>query len=165
MCACARACCLFKLPDDVTLAEGSLVENLASAVAAVRLARLEVTERVVIVGATPIGLLALQVARLASPSTLVMAGTGEKRLALAEGLGASATVDIEQVDLVLDRFREEYDNSLIYRRFTIDTTDATPEESLQTFLKQLWPHLSQGDRLRMLSRLETVSAGGSGPSI
>ncbi len=64
----------------------------------------------------------------------------------------------KDLDLVLDRFREEYDNSLIYRRFTLNTTDATPEESLQAFLKQLWPHLSQADRLRMLSRLETVSA-------
>ncbi|MDE0431477.1 MAG: alcohol dehydrogenase catalytic domain-containing protein [Caldilineaceae bacterium] len=90
--------CLFKLPDDVTLEEGSLVENLASAVAAVRLARLEVAERVVIVGATPIGLLALQVARLTSPSTLVMAGAGDRRLALAERLGASHTVDIEQTE-------------------------------------------------------------------
>jgi hypothetical protein len=47
----------------------------------------------------------------------------------------------------------------------MDTTDASPEESLQSFLKQMWPHLSQGDRLRMLSRLETVSAGVSGSSI
>jgi len=71
----------------------------------------------------------------------------------------------KDVDLVLDRFREEYNNSLIYRRFTLDTTDATPEESLQAFLRQIWPHLSQGDRLRMLSRLETVNDGLSGPSI
>lgn len=95
----APARCLFKLPDEVTLEEGSLMENLASAVAAVRLAQLEVAERVVIVGATPIGLLALQVARLASPSTLVMAGAGDRRLALAERLGATHTVDIEQEEM------------------------------------------------------------------
>ncbi len=95
----APARCLFRLPDHVTLEEGSLVENLASAVAAVRLARLEVAERVVIVGATPIGLLALQVAGLASPSTLVMAGAGDRRLDLAERLGASHTVDIEQAEM------------------------------------------------------------------
>ena len=71
----------------------------------------------------------------------------------------------KDVDLVLDRFREEYNNSLIYRRFTLDTTDATPEESLQAFLRQIWPHLSQGDRLRMLSRLETVNDGLSGASV
>ncbi len=91
--------CLFKLSDHVTLEEGSLVENLASAVAAVRLARLQLAERVVIIGATPIGLLALQVARLASPSTLVMADAGHQRLALAERLGASHTVNLEQPDV------------------------------------------------------------------
>jgi thymidylate kinase len=78
---------------------------------------------------------------------------------------AKGILQEKDVDRVLDRFREEYDNSLIYRRFTMDTTDASPEESLQSFLKQMWPHLSQGDRLRMLSRLETVSAGVSGSSI
>jgi threonine dehydrogenase-like Zn-dependent dehydrogenase len=90
--------CLYPLPDHVTLDEGSLVENLASAVAVVRLARPQPGERVVIVGATPIGLLALQVARLTSPSTLVLAGSGEQRLALAERLGATHTVSLAQPD-------------------------------------------------------------------
>ena len=88
--------CLFKLPDHVSLEEGSLVENSANAVAAVRLARIETGQRVVVIGGTPIGLLAMQVARLESPRTLVLAGTGHKRLALAERLGASHTVEVSE---------------------------------------------------------------------
>ncbi len=59
------------------------------------------------------------------------------------------------VQMVLDRFQEEYDNSLISRSFTLDTTGASVEGSLQEFLGQMWQHLSQVDRLRMVSQPDT----------
>ena len=90
---------LFKLPDHVTLDEGALVENLANGVAAVRNARLQPRDRVVVVGGTAIGLSALQVARLSSPSKLVLAGTGAQRLAVGQQLGATHTVGLDQQDV------------------------------------------------------------------
>ena len=60
------------------------------------------------------------------------------------------------VPLVLDRFQEEYDNSLIFRRFTVDTTGASVEESFKQFLEQMWPYLSQVDRLRLVSRRDSL---------
>ena len=63
----------------------------------------------------------------------------------------------DDIELVLDRFQEEYDNSLIPRRFTLDTTSASVEESLQDFLGQMWRYLSKVDRLRMISRPDADS--------
>ncbi len=56
------------------------------------------------------------------------------------------------IELVLERFQEEYDQSLIKRKFALDTTSTTAAETLQQFLKDVWPHLSTTDRLRMATR-------------
>ena len=85
---------LFSLPDHVSMEEGALAEPLANAVSAVRQSNIGLGERVVIIGPGPIGLLALQVARLANPSVLVLVGTRDERLALGEPLGATHTVNV-----------------------------------------------------------------------
>jgi hypothetical protein len=56
------------------------------------------------------------------------------------------------VEVVLERFEEEYAGSLISRRLRLDTTGAGVAESTQEFLRQIWPHLSQVDRLRNENR-------------
>ena len=86
---------LFKLPDNVNLLAGAMVENLANAVAAIRHSNLQTGERLAIIGATPIGLLSLQVARLSSPSKVVLVGSGNNRLRLGQGLGADHIVNFE----------------------------------------------------------------------
>ena len=92
--------CLFMLPDHVDMEQGALLENLANATAAVRRLGLGLAERVLVIGATPIGLLAVQVARLYSPRSLVLAGAGEGRLAVGAALGASGTVEVRSHDVV-----------------------------------------------------------------
>ena len=98
-----------------------------------------------------------EVMKLAPDTVLVLveASADVIRQRMRQNPRARSILQEKDVELVLDRFREEYDNSLIYRRFTLATTDASPENSVQAFLRQMWPHLSQADRLRMLSRLET----------
>ena len=86
---------LFRLADQVTMDRASLVENLANAVAAVRVADPRTAEKVMVVGATPIGLLAVQVARLVSPAVLALAGVGARRLAMGRRLGATHTVGLD----------------------------------------------------------------------
>ena len=98
--AAAPERCLFELPDHVDLEQGALLENLANAAAAIRRLRLGLTERVLVIGATPIGLLAVQVARLHSPRALVVAGAGEGRLAVGAALGATGTVEVRSADVV-----------------------------------------------------------------
>jgi 2-desacetyl-2-hydroxyethyl bacteriochlorophyllide A dehydrogenase len=85
---------LFKLPDHVSLEQAALVEPLANAVAMVRQADVKLGERVVVMGPGPIGLLALQVARLAYPSVLVLVGTRDERLAFGKGFGATHTINV-----------------------------------------------------------------------
>ncbi|MHB0878326.1 MAG: zinc-dependent alcohol dehydrogenase [Anaerolineae bacterium] len=84
---------LYKLPDHLSVDEGALLEPLANAVSAVGRARLSLGERVVVIGPGPIGLLVLQVARLAHPSALVLVGTRDERLALGAQLGATHTIN------------------------------------------------------------------------
>ena len=96
---------LFKLPDHVTIEEGELLENVANALAAVRNAAPVPGERLVVIGTSPIALLALQVAGLWSPTTLVLVGPDSEHLALGERLGASHTVDVDQPN-VAERAKE-----------------------------------------------------------
>ena len=58
------------------------------------------------------------------------------------------TLKQQDVSLVLDRFREEYEASRIERKFTLDTTDTTPERTLAQFVERIRPHLSEVDRNR-----------------
>lgn len=98
--AAAPERCIFDLPNHLDMEQGALLENLANAVAAIRRLRLGLAERVLVIGATPIGLLAAQVAGLHSPRALVVAGAGRGRLAVAAALGATGTVEARSPDVV-----------------------------------------------------------------
>ena len=60
----------------------------------------------------------------------------------------------EDVPEILDRFREEAEKSWIHHKMTIDTSDLTPDQLLETFLTQSVPHLNIRD---MLTRQWPVS--------
>ncbi len=62
-----------------------------------------------------------------------------------------AVVKEADIDHLLARFEEEYRNSLIRKKFTLDTSDATIEQTLAEFAAQIKKHLSQADRLRVLA--------------
>ena len=89
---------LYRLPDHVGLDEAALLEPLACAVSAVHQSEIKPGERVVIIGPGPIGLLTLQVARLAHPSVTVLVGTrrGAGRLALGKRLGCTDVLDAQK---------------------------------------------------------------------
>lgn len=84
---------LHRLPDDVTLRRGALVEPLAVALHAVRRSRLQAGDHVLVMGAGPIGLLVLQCALLAGARTVAVTEVDETRAALAERLGAALVLD------------------------------------------------------------------------
>jgi len=85
---------LLPLPDQLSDAEGAMVEPLANAVAAVTQAGVGQGDRVMVIGPGPIGLLALQVARRCAPSVLLLAGTRDSRLSLGERHGATHVVNV-----------------------------------------------------------------------
>ncbi len=82
----ARSC--YPLPDAIDDTQGALIEPLGVAIHAIDLARIRVGDTVAILGAGPIGLLVLQLARLAGASLAFVADPLAGRLALAERWGA-----------------------------------------------------------------------------
>ena len=81
------------LPADVDDEQGAVVEPLAVAVHACRRARLCEGEHVAVIGAGPIGLLVLQVARARGAGSVTMVEPREERRRLAHELGADAVID------------------------------------------------------------------------
>ena len=54
----------------------------------------------------------------------------------------------EDVEQIIQRFEEEFENSLIRQRFRLDTSTATVAESVAEFAARIQPYLTAGDLLR-----------------
>jgi L-iditol 2-dehydrogenase len=84
---------LRRLPESVCDLEASLIEPLAVALRAVNLTPFELGATVAIVGAGPIGLLALLAVKLKGAGTVIVSDLSEHRLELARRLGADLLVN------------------------------------------------------------------------
>ncbi len=90
-----------RLPDNVSLEVGALVEALACSVQAVsELAHVEPGDLVLVSGPGPVGLMTLQLAK-AQGAKVVVAGLARDthRLEVARTLGADVVVNVEEEDL------------------------------------------------------------------
>jgi len=87
----ARQC--VHLPDEIGDEEAALIETTEVAVRAVRNGGVRLGDTVAIVGDGAVGLLALQVARAAGATTVILLGHRRQRLLLGRRLGATATFD------------------------------------------------------------------------
>lgn len=65
----------------------------------------------------------------------------------------------EDVEHVLERFEEEFAASLIQRRFVLDTTAATEEETMAEFVARYEPFHTDADRERMRHCREAAGQG------
>jgi len=83
---------LYALPEEVDFIHGALTEPVAVAAHALRLARLSPGDSVLIVGTGLIGLLLLQLLRLHTSGRIIAVDIDEKRLKLAQHLGADAVI-------------------------------------------------------------------------
>lgn len=90
------------VPDTLDDDEAALVEPLAVALWAVRKAAVGIGDRVLVSGAGPVGLLALQVARAAGAEVGVSDVSAERR-AVASELGATRVIDPLAAPLPADR--------------------------------------------------------------
>jgi L-iditol 2-dehydrogenase len=79
--------CCFPVPDSMTDVEAALLEPLGVAIHGIDLARIKVATSLAIVGAGPIGLLILQLARLAGAEPIFVADKLAWRLKAAKHLG------------------------------------------------------------------------------
>lgn len=88
----ARAC--YRLPDSLTATQAAFVEPLACVVHALKRMHLGPADSVLIFGAGPMGLLLLQGLGQSGASQVVMVDKQPERLALADQLGATATIGV-----------------------------------------------------------------------
>lgn len=101
---CRREFC-FPVDDTVSDEAAALLEPLSIVLAASRLAELRLGDRVLITGAGPIGLLALQLARASGATDVSISDVDDARLAKARELGADQVVDVRRdsvADLTVD---------------------------------------------------------------
>jgi len=93
---------LFRIPDDVALESAALTEPVACVVhGLIQTAGVNSGDNVAITGPGPIGLLAMQLAKLAG-AKVIMIGTGPDagRLQLAKELGADEALNVDQAGSV-----------------------------------------------------------------
>jgi L-iditol 2-dehydrogenase len=99
----ARKC--YKLPDNVSFDEATLIEPLSVAIHAVNMTPTKVGDNLLIIGSGVVGLLVLQVARLRVGGNIFVSDLIDYKLDLAKRLGASAIVHSGRED-VTKRVRE-----------------------------------------------------------
>jgi L-iditol 2-dehydrogenase len=96
---------LHPLPDHVSFDAAVLVEPGSCVVKALDRARIEPAETVGIVGVGAMGALAIRIARLRAPGTVVAYGLRDEELELAVALGADAAVNVAESDAELETRR------------------------------------------------------------
>lgn len=90
----------FPIPDTISDEEGALLEPLGVALHAVALSKIRLGETAAILGAGPIGLMILQLARLCGASPIIVSDPLPWRLEMARMFGASFTVNPSQENVV-----------------------------------------------------------------
>ena len=86
------------LPEHVSFDAGVLVEPGSVVLKALERARIEPGETVGVVGIGALGAIAIRLARLRSPATIVAYGVRDEELELALALGADSVVNVGEVD-------------------------------------------------------------------
>ena len=89
----------FSLPDELSDNAGALMEPLSVGIWANRKAGTRAGDRVLITGAGPIGLLAMQVALAEGATEVAVTDVAEERLNLARKTGATRTVNVAEEPL------------------------------------------------------------------
>ncbi|MFB0500300.1 MAG: zinc-binding dehydrogenase [Candidatus Hadarchaeaceae archaeon] len=90
---------IHKLPDDMLYKHGACVEPLACAIHGMERGNVQVGNSVVIIGAGPMGLMHLQLARLRGAYPVIITELSDYRLEKAEELGADYVIDASKVDV------------------------------------------------------------------
>jgi len=93
------------LPPGLSLKAAALAEPVGVALYGVRRARVALGDRVLVLGAGPIGLFAMQACRASGATEIWQADLQPERLRLARGLGATRTLDLSKGSL-LEALRE-----------------------------------------------------------
>ncbi|MHA0856366.1 alcohol dehydrogenase catalytic domain-containing protein [Paenibacillus sp. CMAA1364] len=90
---------VYALEPHITFEEGALVEPCACAVHVCKLLQLSPSDRVLIYGAGPIGLFALQVAKIHGVHEVVVIDVNEARLEVVRELGGISVTKLDDIDI------------------------------------------------------------------
>jgi (R,R)-butanediol dehydrogenase/meso-butanediol dehydrogenase/diacetyl reductase len=91
--------CIYKIPDNLSFDAACIVEPLACVFHAVRRANVRPGDSVAIIGAGPIGLLTMQVAKACGAGLVVVVEVMPKRSKIATEMGAHAVFNPNEVDV------------------------------------------------------------------
>ncbi|MBV0923983.1 NAD(P)-dependent alcohol dehydrogenase [Halomicroarcula limicola] len=89
----------YELPESVSTVEGALCEPLSVGIHACRRGNVGTGDTVLVTGAGPIGLLAMEAARAAGATDIVVSDVVGEKLDFAAERGADLTVDVTETDL------------------------------------------------------------------
>jgi L-iditol 2-dehydrogenase len=89
---------LYALPEGLSWEQGAMVEPLAVALRAANQTPITLGDTVVVIGAGPIGLLAMLAARLKGAGQVIMTDLSPHRLEMARRLGADLTINPREQD-------------------------------------------------------------------
>ncbi|MGD8401676.1 MAG: alcohol dehydrogenase catalytic domain-containing protein, partial [Bacillota bacterium] len=89
---------VYKLPDNLSDAEGVMVEPLAVAVHAVKKSELAFTDTCVILGAGTIGLMTLLCVKIAGATNIIVTDTVDYNLDVAKKMGADYAFNVKKVN-------------------------------------------------------------------
>jgi L-iditol 2-dehydrogenase len=89
---------LYRIPDNVSYEEATFSEPLACCINGIHMSNVRLGDDVVVIGAGPIGLLHLQLARLLGARVIVSEPIAARR-AMARQLGAHVTIDSASEDV------------------------------------------------------------------
>lgn len=137
------------LPKGISYPAGALIEPLAVAVHAVKLANLKIAESVAIFGAGAIGLLILQVARTAGAGEVIITDIRDVRLGAALKFGATGAFNSSKIDVV-EQILLQTGGLGVRRAFEAVGLEATLMQTLQS--------LQKGGQAVLVGLFETESA-------
>ena len=126
---CVPAYGLCELPDGLSFTHAVLAEPVGVALGTLEKVEAKIGDTLLIIGAGSIGLCILQVAAAMGMSKIVVAAQSEKRLTLANELGAYAVIATEKQDLFAEMAKYHPSGSDV----VIDATGA--EKCIQDSLK------------------------------
>jgi len=90
---------------------------------------------------------------------LVKASADIIRKRLKENCVSSDILQSRDVDNILKDFQQQYDDSLITRKFVLDTTRMSIDEMLEQFKIKIRPYLTKSDNCRILNQRSSFLKG------
>ena len=105
-----KADLVYRLPDGISFDEGTLIEPSSVAFHAVMKSGLKLSKSSLILGAGPIGLLVLKIAKISGSFPVCVLDIDDYRLSLAKKMGADFTINASDRDIVQALADSDCDN-------------------------------------------------------